>query len=151
QHQSGRAAQELCAGDPADHRARVLAAAAHLRHDLRVFTPAELQAASGRDSALLPVELEAIMTYSLMTVPLDGRAIGCIERDGSLYRLTDVGAPDAVAALFEDWPRWSAHLATAKAGAGALPADLPVLAPLLYPGKILCAGANYYDHSAEMG
>jgi 2-keto-4-pentenoate hydratase/2-oxohepta-3-ene-1,7-dioic acid hydratase in catechol pathway len=26
-----------------------------------------------------------------------------------------------------------------------------VLAPLLYPGKILCAGANYYDHLAEMG
>ena len=25
------------------------------------------------------------------------------------------------------------------------------LAPLLYPGKILCAGANYYDHLAEMG
>ncbi len=25
------------------------------------------------------------------------------------------------------------------------------LAPLLYPGKILCAGANYYDHIAEMG
>jgi 2-keto-4-pentenoate hydratase/2-oxohepta-3-ene-1,7-dioic acid hydratase in catechol pathway len=24
-------------------------------------------------------------------------------------------------------------------------------APLLYPGKILCAGANYYDHMAEMG
>jgi 2-keto-4-pentenoate hydratase/2-oxohepta-3-ene-1,7-dioic acid hydratase in catechol pathway len=32
-----------------------------------------------------------------------------------------------------------------------LPDGLPVLAPLLYPGKILCAGANYYDHSAEMG
>jgi len=26
-----------------------------------------------------------------------------------------------------------------------------LLAPLLYPGKILCAGANYYDHMAEMG
>ena len=25
------------------------------------------------------------------------------------------------------------------------------LAPLLYPGKILCAGANYFDHLAEMG
>ena len=24
-------------------------------------------------------------------------------------------------------------------------------APLLYPGKVLCAGANYYDHMAEMG
>ncbi len=64
---------------------------------------------------------------------------------------TDVGAPREVATLFEDWPRWSAHLAAAKPKAPPLPAGLPVLAPLLYPGKILCAGANYYDHSAEMG
>ena len=34
--------------------------------------------------------------------------------------------------------------------AGAL-AEARLLAPLLYPGKILCAGANYYDHMAEMG
>ena len=27
----------------------------------------------------------------------------------------------------------------------------PRLAPLLYPGKIMCAGANYFDHLAEMG
>ena len=26
-----------------------------------------------------------------------------------------------------------------------------VLTPLQYPGKVLCAGANYYDHIAEMG
>jgi 2-keto-4-pentenoate hydratase/2-oxohepta-3-ene-1,7-dioic acid hydratase in catechol pathway len=91
------------------------------------------------------------MTYSLVTVRLDGQPVGCFEQDGRLYRLTDAGAPAAVASLFEDWSRWSTHLAAAKPAAAALPADLPVLAPLLYPGKILCAGANYYDHSAEMG
>jgi 2-keto-4-pentenoate hydratase/2-oxohepta-3-ene-1,7-dioic acid hydratase in catechol pathway len=32
-----------------------------------------------------------------------------------------------------------------------MPAGAPRLAPLLYPGKVLCAGANYYDHIAEMG
>ncbi len=26
-----------------------------------------------------------------------------------------------------------------------------ILTPLQYPGKVLCAGANYYDHLAEMG
>ena len=26
-----------------------------------------------------------------------------------------------------------------------------LLAPLTYPHKVLCAGANYYDHAAEMG
>ena len=30
-------------------------------------------------------------------------------------------------------------------------ADAKLAAPLLYPGKVLCAGANYYDHMAEMG
>lgn len=29
--------------------------------------------------------------------------------------------------------------------------DATVIAPLTYPRKVLCAGANYYDHAAEMG
>ncbi|MDE2573884.1 MAG: fumarylacetoacetate hydrolase family protein [Rhodospirillales bacterium] len=86
----------------------------------------------------------------MATVELDGRAVGCVERDGVLSRLADCGAPADVAGLFEEWPRWSAHLAAAAPGP-ALPAGLPRLAPLRYPGKILCAGANYYDHCAEMG
>lgn len=90
------------------------------------------------------------MTFSLMTVALDGTPTACAEINGALYRLADLGAPHSVAALFADWPRWSAHLAKPPA-ATPLPAGLPVLAPLQYPGKILCAGANYYDHSAEMG
>jgi 2-keto-4-pentenoate hydratase/2-oxohepta-3-ene-1,7-dioic acid hydratase in catechol pathway len=91
------------------------------------------------------------MTYSLVTVLEDGLPVGCLERDGVLHRLADLGAPREVATLFEDWPHWSAHLAAAKPAAAPVPAGLPVLAPVLYPGKILCAGANYYDHSAEMG
>src|SRR5258708_39266417 len=42
----------------------------------------------------------------------------------------------------------------ARAGKPAVePLDLPsvqLLAPILYPGTILCAGANYRDHVAEM-
>jgi 2-keto-4-pentenoate hydratase/2-oxohepta-3-ene-1,7-dioic acid hydratase in catechol pathway len=90
------------------------------------------------------------MNFSLVTVDMAGHAIGCLERDGALYRLSDFGAPADVAALFADWPRWSAYLAGAE-----LPTPLEghheTLAPLLYPGKILCAGANYYAHCAEMG
>jgi len=29
--------------------------------------------------------------------------------------------------------------------------EAELLAPIIYPGKVLCAGANYYDHMAEMG
>jgi 2-keto-4-pentenoate hydratase/2-oxohepta-3-ene-1,7-dioic acid hydratase in catechol pathway len=91
------------------------------------------------------------MTYSLVSVLEDGLPVGCVERDGALFRLADLDAPREVVTLFEDWPHWSARLAAAKPNAKPLPAGLPVLAPLLYPGKILCAGANYYDHAAEMG
>ncbi|WP_210189723.1 fumarylacetoacetate hydrolase family protein [Rhizobium sp. RU36D] len=60
-------------------------------------------------------------------------------------------------ALFADWEGSKSLLAALADGAAtsgvesiaAGSADL--LAPLLYPGKILCAGANYYDHMAEMG
>jgi 2-keto-4-pentenoate hydratase/2-oxohepta-3-ene-1,7-dioic acid hydratase in catechol pathway len=58
-----------------------------------------------------------------------------------------------VAALFENyetvWPNLS------EAASQVIEADrvssLHRLAPLIYPGKILCAGANYFDHLAEMG
>ena len=91
------------------------------------------------------------MTFSLQTLLVDGKPTGCAEIGGKAYRLTDLGAPARVADLFEDWPRWEAHLKAAKPSGGALPDGLTVLAPLQFPGKILCAGANYYDHSAEMG
>ena len=39
----------------------------------------------------------------------------------------------------------------AKAGGSAIPVrDVRFLAPILYPGTIFCAGANYRDHVAEM-
>lgn len=91
------------------------------------------------------------MTFALVTVRERGRPIGCMQRGGKLYRLDDLAAPATVAALLEDWPRWSAYLADAKTDTPPVGEGAQVLAPLLYPGKILCAGANYYDHSAEMG
>ena len=91
------------------------------------------------------------MTFTLCTLAVDGAATGCATIAGKTYRLADLGAPATVAGLFEDWPRWSAHLRAVAPHGAALPAGSPVLAPLQFPGKILCAGANYYDHSAEMG
>lgn len=57
-------------------------------------------------------------------------------------------------ALFQDWSR--AETAVAKAAekvsqADILDSSLPRMSPILYPGKVLCAGANYYNHMAEMG
>jgi 2-keto-4-pentenoate hydratase/2-oxohepta-3-ene-1,7-dioic acid hydratase in catechol pathway len=96
--------------------------------------------------------------WALATVMADGGAVACIEVAGHLHRLAPslarAGHPPVAQLidLFADWPR---ALAALHAAAMRLdPADRiegTRLAPLLYPGKILCAGANYFDHLAEMG
>lgn len=100
--------------------------------------------------------------FALATVEYLGQPVACIERDGQFHAIgrlaqasgrTDV--PADLIGLFADWPASAAMLQSLQthcSPATALPAaELRVLAPLLYPGKILCAGANYFDHLAEMG
>jgi 2-keto-4-pentenoate hydratase/2-oxohepta-3-ene-1,7-dioic acid hydratase in catechol pathway len=60
----------------------------------------------------------------------------------------------ALIGFYADWEAGPARLAAALA-AGPKAAVMPLveaklLAPLLYPGAIYCAGANYQDHAAEM-
>jgi len=99
------------------------------------------------------------MSWSLATVALNG-PVACIEVGGGLYRLEPslarAGLPGAttVIGLFSDWERSRAALDKAAGLVSAedrVPDGAPRLAPLLYPGKVLCAGANYYDHIKEMG
>jgi 2-keto-4-pentenoate hydratase/2-oxohepta-3-ene-1,7-dioic acid hydratase in catechol pathway len=95
--------------------------------------------------------------WALATARIGGKAVPCLRIDGTLYPFPAL-APDLPAttmALFDDWAGNKARLddLTKKASAakGIEVAGAELLAPLLYPGKILCAGANYYDHMAEMG
>ena len=80
--------------------------------------------------------------------------------DGKLYPLAALAAsggkalPSSNVAMFADWERSRAalvELAASAAKSGVAPVEGKLVAPLLYPGKVLCAGANYYDHMAEMG
>jgi 2-keto-4-pentenoate hydratase/2-oxohepta-3-ene-1,7-dioic acid hydratase in catechol pathway len=97
--------------------------------------------------------------WSLATVELAGKPVACIEANGGLFRLepslTRTGLPGmtTIMSLFDDWDRARAALDACLPSLAA--ADVvqsgPRLSPLLYPGKILCAGANYFDHLAEMG
>jgi 2-keto-4-pentenoate hydratase/2-oxohepta-3-ene-1,7-dioic acid hydratase in catechol pathway len=96
--------------------------------------------------------------WSLATIEVAAETVACIEVAGACYRLDPslrrighAGA-DSVRALFDGWATARAALDTAAARVA--PEDRVEgrrLAPLLYPGKILCAGANYFDHLAEMG
>ncbi len=95
--------------------------------------------------------------WALATVQAGGVPVACIESGGGLYALAPTlaraGLPGiaTVANLFSDWPAALAALNRATVDPADRVEPEQRLAPLLYPGKILCAGANYFDHLAEMG
>jgi 2-keto-4-pentenoate hydratase/2-oxohepta-3-ene-1,7-dioic acid hydratase in catechol pathway len=97
--------------------------------------------------------------WSLATLDVDAAPVACLEVDGALYRLAPTlaraGLPGAASVmdLFADWDRAADAIGKSLATLDAADIVTPTrrLAPLLYPGKILCAGANYFDHLAEMG
>ncbi|QEH77245.1 fumarylacetoacetate hydrolase family protein [Sphingomonas sp. C8-2] len=105
--------------------------------------------------------------YRLATVEGDGGSRVVVERKGLAVPLTALlepddlarlgGAPKDLMPLLEEWPHWSARLAERMAGKAdrfgdaAIPADrLGFLPPIALPRKLICIGANYHDHIAEM-
>ncbi|MDQ0635201.1 2-keto-4-pentenoate hydratase/2-oxohepta-3-ene-1,7-dioic acid hydratase in catechol pathway [Arthrobacter pascens] len=102
------------------------------------------------------------MTFSLSTVRIDGSATPVLRLpDGRLYRIDDL-APEILAAnpaaglmsLFTNWETAEPLLLAAVAALSTTQAD-PVpepaepedwLTPLQYPNKVICTGANYFDH-----
>lgn len=75
-----------------------------------------------------------------------------------VVRETGEAAYASVRAVLDDWQRAepmlqaaAAAIAAGKARNDGVPlAEVKLLAPVLYPGAIYCAGANYYDHIREM-
>lgn len=80
------------------------------------------------------------MSFGLATIEVQGKAVPALERDGRYFRLQK----DLMTILAEGQPL------ERLSGGEELKAER-VLTPLQWPGKVLCAGANYYDHIAEMG
>jgi 2-keto-4-pentenoate hydratase/2-oxohepta-3-ene-1,7-dioic acid hydratase in catechol pathway len=62
--------------------------------------------------------------------------------------------PDTVMGLLREWDRARPLLEQAAAkpdpARGLALADVTLMAPVLYPGALYCAGANYWDHLQEM-
>jgi 2-keto-4-pentenoate hydratase/2-oxohepta-3-ene-1,7-dioic acid hydratase in catechol pathway len=87
---------------------------------------------------------------------VDGPRAGVVI-DDRVYELaaqTEEPRHASLLGYYADWPQSESRLERALAagprGAARPLAQTRLLAPLLYPGAIYCAGANYQDHAAEM-
>ena len=97
--------------------------------------------------------------YRLVSYAQDGTAKAGVLVNGrvvpaaSLLPGHDVDGA-SVLSLLRAWdavhPRLHAAAPNVKAGDGVALADVKLLAPILYPGALYCAGANYWDHLEEM-
>jgi len=70
---------------------------------------------------------------------------------GSVRRGPDGSAGLTMIELLDAWDRWAPVLRALVPDELAPVDDAVLLAPLRYPRKVLCAGANYYAHLREMG
>ena len=108
------------------------------------------------------------MQFSLATLRIDGVPTPVLTVDDRHYRIADVApealAPDPSGGLMTVFARWAQtepvlHEAAKALGdnASAHPAVPDPqrledwLTPLRYPNKVICTGANYYDHMTKDG
>lgn len=100
--------------------------------------------------------------YGLCTIQTDAGATPAIAVGGKHWELAKVAPeirlPDGLMSLFPDWQASEAALAkvadaiaAGKHGEGFAVADDKFLPPLMYPGKVVCAGTNYIDHIHAVG
>lgn len=92
-----------------------------------------------------------LLTYRDASGPRSGIAFGDSVYD--LATLLDEPAYATMRGLLDAWETAAPRLAEARPGdsAHAMPlASLDLLPPVMYPGAIYCAGANYRDHVDNM-
>jgi 2-keto-4-pentenoate hydratase/2-oxohepta-3-ene-1,7-dioic acid hydratase in catechol pathway len=76
--------------------------------------------------------------------------VGVLELDGTVLAL-DAFAGRTLLEVIDDWQGIADDLRGLDTASLPIVADAKLVAPLAYPRKIICAGANYYAHLAEMG
>jgi 2-keto-4-pentenoate hydratase/2-oxohepta-3-ene-1,7-dioic acid hydratase in catechol pathway len=108
------------------------------------------------------------MQFSLATLRIDGVPTPVVTVDNRHYRIVDVAPealePDPSGGLMTVFARWAEtepvllDVAKALGDNASARASLQVpehledwLTPLRYPDKVICAGANYYDHMTKDG
>jgi len=101
------------------------------------------------------------MSYKLLSYQAGGAVRAGVLVADTVYdaaNVTRVPAYASVLGMLQDWSKAkrllaqvAKNIAAGKSRAKGVPlARARLLAPILYPGNIYCAGANYTDHMAEM-
>jgi 2-keto-4-pentenoate hydratase/2-oxohepta-3-ene-1,7-dioic acid hydratase in catechol pathway len=90
----------------------------------------------------------ALVSYR---VPGDARLYTGTVRSGAICRLAVLDGFAGVMELVERWEEVAPRLRDMDLGAAEPVTEARVTAPLIYPRKMLFAGANYRGHAAEMG
>lgn len=93
----------------------------------------------------------SLVTYRRPGDPESSDRLGALDAAGRVRRDAVLDRYGGLRAGLDDWADLAAHLRNGFDPA-ALPhvADATLLAPVRYPNKLICAGANYRDHVAEM-
>ena len=74
-----------------------------------------------------------------------------IAAGGAVYRAPDVLAGRSMLEVLADWDALAPVLRAVTPADGEPVPEARLLAPIRFPPKVLCAGANYYAHLTEMG
>jgi 2,4-diketo-3-deoxy-L-fuconate hydrolase len=91
------------------------------------------------------------VSWSLVTYASGGGPqLGALEADGRVVAVPDAVAGAGLMAVIDEWDRVAAALEGWSPAEGEPVDDARLLAPLRYPRKLICAGANYGDHLEEM-
>ena len=99
--------------------------------------------------------------YRLAIIIVEGQRVAVVEREDRLvplYRLVVGTEPlNDLGPLLEDWPAWQAKIEAGIAAhpelfdASGIDAKSATFAlPFERPANLICIGANYHDHVAEM-
>jgi 2-keto-4-pentenoate hydratase/2-oxohepta-3-ene-1,7-dioic acid hydratase in catechol pathway len=70
---------------------------------------------------------------------------------GDIVELPDHAGAAGAVDLIRRWDEVAGDLIAWDPTSASVLQNVRMVAPLLYPGKLICAGANYRDHLAEMG
>ena len=101
------------------------------------------------------------LAYKLLSCEISGQPRGGILVGETVYLLSDVLQGEGQKSVLETLAQWDVNQPLLEARSQAIASgsldiagialrDVRLLAPVLYPGAIYCAGANYNDHVGEM-